>query len=156
MSFDFDGSDGSSSVWDGGGGGSGGADFGSAFGDGAASVFGGGGGGGESPYGDMFNGPVTGAMMNGEPPQLTPGNTEMPEGIGEEYTVDPELEETLAKIARGETTAAEAAAAGAGESGGGILSTIGNVLSGIGGALVDVLPPIPRSILRGGGSGGEA
>jgi hypothetical protein len=46
-------------------------------------------------------------IQRAEPPELGPGNYEIPEGIEQEYKVSAELEEQLAKIARGETTAAE-------------------------------------------------
>jgi hypothetical protein len=107
-----------------------------------------------SPYGDMFNGPPMTAMaMGAGPPELTPGNPEIPEGIGQEYTVDAELEELAAKVARGEMTAEEAMAARAGAAAtesGGILGTISGLLTTIGSAFSNFIPPMPRSFFPGG------
>ncbi|HKA89581.1 MAG TPA: hypothetical protein VKE22_18080 [Haliangiales bacterium] len=141
----------SGSAWDGGGDGAADWDGGasSAYDMGAAT------GDGASPYGDMFNGPLmTGMAMGAEPPELTPENPEIPEGIGQEYTVDPELEELAAKVARGEMTAEEAAAAragaGAAAESGGILSSVSSLLTTIGSTFVNFIPPMPSWLFRGG------
>ncbi len=146
----------SASAWDAGGDGAAGWDEPAwSAGDQSADDMGAAAGDGPSPYGDMFNGPPMTAMaMGNEPPELTPENPEIPEGIGQEYTVDPELEELAAKVARGEMTAEEAAAARAGAAtateSGGILSTMSGLLTTIGSAFSNFIPPMPSWLFRGG------
>jgi hypothetical protein len=147
MSYDLDENDGgSASPWDpGGGDAAGSTDGGDASYAASAYDSGAGSGAAPSPYGDMFDGPAATAMtFGGEPPELTPQSPEIPEGIGQEYTVDPELEELAAKVARGEMTAAEASGSR------GILATLWSMWTTIGSSFVNFLPPIPKSILRAG------
>jgi hypothetical protein len=88
-----------------------------------------------------------GAMVQrAEPPELGSGNYEIPEGIDQEYKVSAELEEQLARIARGETTAAEVEA-GAAQGGteaaattdaGSVLAAYAPAFIGIAGAAITI------------------
>jgi hypothetical protein len=71
----------------------------------------------QAGHGNQFVSRMATVARNPVPPELGPGGLEIPAGIEQEYTVSAKLEEVLARLARGEITAAEAEAemAAAGE-----------------------------------------
>jgi hypothetical protein len=134
-----------------------------------------GGSGGGSPYGDMFGdgSDALAAAGVGGPPELGPDGLDIPEGIEQEYTVSPELEDLAARVARGELSAEDAqklmnqggkgagegAAEGAGEAAGeaaaegeSLVGQVGSGLASIGSKLTSVFPPVFKNILNPAGS----